>query len=167
MSKHLTGSKRLAVIQRWINGHDDPDWEVLPTRKEGKYIVKKRETPIRKVQKTEEEESPENQEPEDEEIEEVEEKPKKAPKVPKKPPKSTFDPTINLEILNQLKLFGEEMERKRQKKMIKEVVNKQMHKKKAPAPPPQEIEEPEPEIEMQPQQPIFRSRRGRIFEGLY
>ena len=161
MSKHLTGSKRLAVIQRWINGHDDPDWEVLPTRKEGKYIVKKRETPIRKVQKTEEEESPENQEME----EEVEEKPKKAPKVPKKPPKSTFDPTINLEILNQLKLFGEEMERKRikkeQKRMIKEVMNKEARK----APPPPEPE-PEPEPQPVPMQYPYR-RRNRIFEGLY
>lgn len=161
MSKHLTGSKRLAVIQRWINGHDDPDWEVLPTRKEGKYIVKKRETPIRKVQKTEEEESPENQEME----EESPETPKKAPKVPKKPPKSTFDPTINLEILNQLKLFGEEMERKRikkeQKRMIKEVMNKEARK----APPPPEPE-PEPEPQPVPMQYPYR-RRNRIFEGLY
>mgnify|MGYP001112052502 CR=1 FL=1 len=161
MSKHLTGSKRLAVIQRWINGHDDPDWEVLPTRKEGKYIVKKRETPIRKVQKTEEEESPENQEME----EESQETPKKAPKVPKKPPKSTFDPTINLEILNQLKLFGEEMERKRikkeQKRMIKEVMNKEARK----APPPPEPE-PEPEPQPVPMQYPYR-RRNRIFEGLY
>ena len=46
MSKHLTGSKRLAIIQRWINGHDDPNWEVLPTRREGKYIVKKRTEPL-------------------------------------------------------------------------------------------------------------------------
>ena len=161
MSKHLTGSKRLAVIQRWINGHDDPDWEVLPTRKEGKYIVKKRETPIRKVQKTEEEESPENQEIE----EESQETPKKVPKVPKKPPKSTFDPTINLEILNQLKLFGEEMERKRikkeQKRMIKEVMNKEARK----APPPPEPE-PEPEPQPVPMQYPYR-RRNRIFEGLY
>ena len=161
MSKHLTGSKRLAVIQRWINGHDDPDWEVLPTRKEGKYIVKKRETPIRKVQKTEEEESPENQEME----EESQETPKKVPKVPKKPPKSTFDPTINLEILNQLKLFGEEMERKRikkeQKRMIKEVMNKEARR----APPPPEPE-PEPETQPVPMQYPYR-RRNRIFEGLY
>ena len=55
MSKHLTGSKRLAVIQRWINGHDDPEWEVFPTRTEGKYIVKQRKTPLpEKTQETEE-----------------------------------------------------------------------------------------------------------------
>ena len=46
MSKHLTGSKRLAVIHRWLNGMDDPDWEVLPTKKKDKYIVKLRTTPI-------------------------------------------------------------------------------------------------------------------------
>ena len=77
MSKHLTGSKRLAVIQRWINGHDDPEWEVFPTRTEGKYIVKQRKTPLpEKTQETEEiEETPETEEieetPETEEIEET------------------------------------------------------------------------------------------------
>ena len=48
MSKHLTGSKRLQVIQNWLNGRDDPDWDVLPTKKENKYIVKRRTEPLAK-----------------------------------------------------------------------------------------------------------------------
>ena len=46
--KYLTGSKRLAIITRWINGIDDPDYDVFPTRKEGKYIVKPRKSTMTK-----------------------------------------------------------------------------------------------------------------------
>ena len=178
MTKHLSGSKRLAVIQRWINGHDDPDWEVLPTRKEGKYIVKKRETPIEKVEKVEETQEPEEVE-EPEEVPEPVQKPIKVKQKVQKPPKnietSNYDPTINLEILNQLKLLGEEMktkrEKKEQKRMIKEVVNKQIRK---PKPyyveeypqieqPPQQMEIEQPQMEIQPK--IYQ-RRNRIFEDM-
>ena len=45
MSKtYLRGSKRLAIIQNWLNGKEDDNWEVLPTKKDGKYIVKARES---------------------------------------------------------------------------------------------------------------------------
>ena len=193
MSKHLTGSKRLAVIQRWINGHDDPEWEVFPTRTEGKYIVKQRKTPLHeKTQETEEieetpeteeidefEETPETEETEEtQETEEIEEKPKKLKKQPKtrKPQKSLYDPTMGLEILNQLKLLGEEMKtqrkRKEQKRLIKEVVDKRMYKKK-------KYQEPEPEpvqyeqVEEVPEQmeyeiPIrMNSNKRHIFEDMY
>lgn len=46
MSKYVTGLKRNQLIQRWLQGVEDPDYEVFPTKKEGKYIVKKRVTPI-------------------------------------------------------------------------------------------------------------------------
>ncbi len=161
MSKHLTGSKRLAVIQRWINGHDDPDWEVFPTRKEGKYIVKKRETPIQKVQESEEENEEIEENSENEEIEKV-----KTPKIPKKSPRNqVFDQTVNLEILNQLKLLGDEIKRKREKKeqkrMIKEVVTKQYSKPPPPPPPPQQEYYEEP-----PEQYIPRTRRNHIFDDI-
>ena len=195
MSKHLTGSKRLAVIQRWINGHDDPEWEVFPTRTEGKYIVKQRKTPIpEKTQETEEieesEETPETEEieeieetPETEETsetEEIEEKPRKAKKQPKpqkpqKLQKQFYDPTMGLEILNQLKLLGEEMKtqrkRKEQKRLIKEVVDKRMYKKKKYAEPESEPAEYE-QIEEVPEQmeyeiPIrMNSNKRHIFEDM-
>lgn len=191
MTKHLTGSRRLAIIQRWINGHDDPDWEVLPTRKEGKYIVKQRTQPIRETQKVEE--SSENSETEKvEETPETEifqETPKKLK--PPKPPKSQnvsqgYDPTINLEILNQLRLLGEEIknkrEKKEQKRLIKEAVNKQIYKPKKYYPKEviyqqtpnnfqqEQAPEPEPYVEPQPvpqsvPQPV--RRRNRIFEDMY
>ena len=44
MTQYIKGTKRLAIIKRWLQGIDDPEYDVLPTRKEGKYIVKKRET---------------------------------------------------------------------------------------------------------------------------
>ena len=184
MTKHLSGSKRLAVIQRWINGHDDPDWEVLPTRKEGKYIVKKRETPIEKVEKVEETQEVEEIPTEPEEVPEPVQKPVKVkPKAPK-PPKNTetqnYDPTINLEILNQLKLLGEEMktkrEKKEQKRMIKEVVNKQIRKPRNYYPQeqlyiqqPSHVEEEQPAIEPQQQEietPKIYRRRNRIFDDI-
>lgn len=187
MSNHLSGSKRLAVIQRWINGHDDPNWEVLPTRREGKYIVKKRATPLEESYDTpqETEENSEN--------EVFEEKPKKVKPPKMKTPKpqkipETQDPTVNLEILNQLKLLGEEIkmkrEKKEQKRMINEAVNKQIMKPKPyypqsrleypqeysyqqPIPqqpmPQQAPSEPEPYVE-QYVQPMMFQRRNRIFD---
>ena len=165
--KYLTGSKRLAIITRWLNGIDDPNFEVFPTRKEGKYIVKPRKTNLNQTTKdtneecealsetksTEQPEQDRNEqnESEQESIEECEAlsetKPKVATKVTReiksipKPkikqtnvntPNQFYDPTINIEILNQLKLLGEEFkmerEKKEQKRMIKEVVQKQITK---------------------------------------
>ncbi|KAK8895991.1 hypothetical protein M9Y10_013877 [Tritrichomonas musculus] len=143
--KYLTGSKRLQIIQRWLNGVDDPEYDVFPTRKEGKYIVKPRKTTMttdineEPTEKTEQE-----QEPIELEQDEPIEQPKITPKTkqitrPKAKQQTnlntsyqTYDPTINIEILNQLKLLGEEFklkrEKKEQKRMIKEVVQKQIAK---------------------------------------
>ena len=176
MSNHLSGSKRLAVIQRWINGHDDPNWEVLPTRKEGKYIVKKRAQPLEEFEETPEE---------PEEIEEpqvYEEKPRKVktprmkfPKSPKAP--ENQDPTINLEILNQLKLLGEEIktkrEKKEQKRLIQEAIEEQRYKQTKgyypqeymyQQPPPQQIPQEQPQQYEQYSQPMMFQRRNRIFD---
>lgn len=164
MTKYLTGSKRLQVIQRWLQGHDDPEYDVLPTKKEGKYIVKKRKEPLKvnneepenleketnndRLRSVENEENNDLSENEDSESDHntEKEKPIKANKQPKKtmkaktskrsepPPQSNmYDPTINLEILNQLKILGDEIkakrEKKEQKRMIKEVVQKQFVKR--------------------------------------
>ena len=168
--KYLTGSKRLQIINKWLRGIDDPNFDVYPTRKEGKYIIKPRkstmttdvnEEPIDQTEQTQNDLSPapEQNEPEQEEpIEGLRTiydrgirdapgqslQPKIVPK-PKQIPKpkfkqqtnlntsyQTYDPTINIEILNQLKLLGEEFklkrEKKEQKRMIKEVVQKQIAK---------------------------------------
>lgn len=190
MSKHLTGSKRLQVIQNWLNGREDPDWDVLPTKKENKYIVKRREQPLTKpppepLTKTETIEEKAVGQNSDTPEEPAEEKP-----IPKKPiieeqPKQVYDPTINIEILNQLKLLGEEFKnekaKKEQKKMIKDVIQKQMRKPYYPqfTQPQyinalsQEVQEPnqiedeseEEPIPVIPPQPI-RRRRNNIFSDM-
>lgn len=43
MSKYVKGIKRNQIIQRWLQGIEDQDYEVFPTKKDGKYIVKLRE----------------------------------------------------------------------------------------------------------------------------
>ena len=166
MSKHLTGSKRLQVIQNYLNGREDPEWNVLPTKKENKYIVKRRTEPLKIEQ------------PIEHPIEEPKEQPIEEPKqiapppIPPPIPKPVYDPTINIEILNQLKLLGEEMKQKREKKeqkrMIKEVVHKQMNKPRYIYTQPQEPNEIEEEVN-EPQimpQPIYR-RRNNIFSDIF
>ena len=206
MSKRVPQSKRLQVIQKWINGRDDPEYEVFPCKKEGKYIVRPRKQPL--IEDKSEDKS-EEAKPiiEDNKIEQpkpiiednniIEEqqpkiskpKPKtiideEQPKIYK--PKSVYDPTINIEILNQLKLLGEEIkserEKKEQKKMMKEVFHKEMnkqHKNFYQYTQPQYIEDSnqieesddgssEEQITPRPQpkpQPIMR-RRNNIFSDI-
>ena len=203
MTQYIKGTKRLAIIKRWLQGIDDPEYDVLPTRKEGKYIVKKRETNITTKPENEghspETKSLDTNEPQiddtneidksieqdnitDETIEKEPIKPiaKKQPKqikktttktitqsIPKQVAKqSTLDSTVNLEILEQLKLLGDEIrgkrERKEQKQLIKHVVEKQLSEKK-----PQTLEYVQSQEDdydyysEEEQQPIFKSRIKR------
>ncbi|WP_334097085.1 hypothetical protein [Helicobacter typhlonius] len=166
MSRYLSGSKRLAVIQRWINGHDDPNWEVLPTKKEGKYIVKPRKTPISEDSGENSENDNIEESPINTESESDEEPPRKAP--PTKTRKTQqYDPTVNEEILKQLKSLGEEMkiqrEKKEQKRLINEAIDKRIRKPRK-----QQVQEDD-ELEEEPQlyyQPQTFSRRNRIFEDM-
>lgn len=50
--KRVTGSKRLQIIQNWLRGRDDPDYEVFPSKTEGKYIIKPRKQPLEKNNST-------------------------------------------------------------------------------------------------------------------
>ena len=184
--KYLTGSKRLQIIQRWLNGVDDPEYDVFPTRKEGKYIVKPRNETIKQTTKEVNEEATEQeQEPIEPEQEEPEQslQPKTTPK-PKQIPKPKFrqqtnindqsyDPTINIEILNQLKLLGEEFklkrEKKEQKRMIKEVVQKQIAKPRMQynytEPDYKQLPNQDEEMIEQPQ-PTLTRRRNNIFADI-
>ncbi len=156
MSKYVKGLKRQQIIQRWLQGIDDKEYEVFPTKVENKYIVKKRVEPL-----------PESNEPVDEQVDEpvtekVDEqvddtvteevkpsppkpKPKPSPTVPKRIRERHISPedrrsdsnpadlTVSYEILNQLKELGNELKQQRikkeQKSMIKQVVQKQMTKR--------------------------------------
>lgn len=216
MSSTLRGSKRLQVIQRWLQGIDDPIWEVFPTKKEGKYIVRQRKTPL-----TPQTQSPEvDNEDDPVDVEETDqsidtephediidnEEPSTPPSKPKPKPKSSvtrkqpqpvkkpqytssFDPTINLEILNTLKSLGDEIKREReekaQKRMMKQVVHKELYgnyNRRTPFNDPYEHEnlkprnnekieyddeyEDEPTPIQQPQ-PTYPRRRNNIFADIY
>ena len=154
MSKRLSNSKRLQLINKWLRGIDDDEYEVFPCKTEGKYFVRPRKTKLKQTTKNVEEKTiPKEQkeiesiknESEQESIEEPKETPKttnEIKSIPKPKIRQTnvttsnqfYDPTINIEILNQLKLLGEEFknerEKKEQKRMIKEVVQKQITKPK-------------------------------------
>ena len=194
MAAHVRGSKRLKIIQNYLNGKEDDVFEVFPTKTEGKYIVRKRTEPIAKPQ-VEPIVKPSVEPPIEPQVEPIA-KPQVEPPVVEQPiakPKSTpqpiYDPTINIEILKQLKLLGEEMksnrEKKEQKRMIKEVVNKQMMKQpRYNYTQPQYIQEPNdksfdlaqakaceveqeepPEMPPPIQQPL--RRRNNIFSDIY
>lgn len=125
MSKQIRGSKRLAIIQRWLQGHDDENYEVLPTRTEGKYIVRERKKPVIESNDDDITNESNDNEATDDDYEE--------PQIPTRHRRTkTNDPTINYEILDELKRLGEEMkinrQRKEQKQLMKEVFRKQMNK---------------------------------------
>lgn len=169
---YIKGSKRLAIIQRWLQGIDDPDYDVLPTKKEGKYILKKRITQPTHSSEPDEKEDPNNEEQDTSDVNDCSRRiasqsyeqptppqtlsecamhPQPKPVNPKpiaRKPKPTaqqpddrlclsqlthepaYDPTLNLEILETLKLLGDEIrtkrERKQQKQLINQVIDKRM-----------------------------------------
>ena len=173
MSKRVPQSKRMQLIDKWLRGIEDEEFEVFPSKTEGKYFVRKRKEPLKSSQQKDEPiiEEPPKDEPKEE--------PKPiSPQAPPTIPKSSatvYDPTIGVEILNQLKLLGEEMKQKREKKeqkrMIKEVMQKQMDKRRYQYTIPQYIQEPneiddDEEIDEPLPQPILR-RRNNIFSDMY
>ena len=147
----VRGKKRMEIIKKFIDGEEDPDYEVIPTVTEGKYFVRPRKgSRHQKVkQKTEDEQSLDDVD-EEEAIEEQRRNGLREPlrdKVPKqKEPKQQvpkgalkqseqvfYDPTISYQILEQLKLLGEEQRLKRtkkeQKKLVKHQIQKQLRRK--------------------------------------
>ena len=183
MSKtYLRGSKRLSIIQNWLNGKDDDDWEVLPTKKDGKYIVRERQsmpkpakTSKKDLQVPQDNNTDNNDNTNDNDNNESDNVPIKRV-VPQqqtikhiKSKHKNIDPTVNLQILEQLKLLGSEIkyerERKQQKQLIKNQINKQLNKSQPQQiiytnPEQQKQSEPEPQPQpQQPQQYIPKRRR--------
>lgn len=147
-SKYVRGVKRNQIIQRWIQGIEDPDYEVFPTKKDGKYIVKLRENKISDPSETE----PNNiqiksqSDDIDSEPDVMQTTPspnvmqttpspnvmQTKPSVPKMRNHDSNQQTINLEILEQLRNLGEEIRsdryKREQKQYIKQIVNKELNK---------------------------------------
>ncbi|WP_300485483.1 hypothetical protein, partial [uncultured Brachyspira sp.] len=67
MSKRLSNSKRLQLINKWLRGIDDEDFEVFPCKTEGKYFVRPRKNKLKQTTKDVSEE-PESIQEEPEEI---------------------------------------------------------------------------------------------------
>lgn len=155
MSKqYLTGIQRLKVIKEYLDGKENPDWEVFPTRKEGKYIIKKRliempterneakstnrvgeedsteETGCENINEQSDNDQPANPQPL---LKESNVKMKQRGSIVQRSLEGRSngsESAINFEILKQLKTLGEEMraerEAKKQKKLIKQTVQSQM-----------------------------------------
>ena len=47
MSDYVRRLKRQQIKERWKLGHGDPDYDVLPTKEDIKYIVHKRVEPLK------------------------------------------------------------------------------------------------------------------------
>ena len=178
--EYLRGTKRLAIIQKWLNGHEDENYEVWPTRKEGKYIVKKRERKIdKKADDKEIDEKAEEEEDGDkiEEEEDIDEEPEVEPVKPKlKPkPKPKIIPRIRnddsyliYQILIQLQHITEILEMNREDKerdrIIKQIVNETMRLQEKNKEDKNEEQEMENIYEQPIQMPI--KRRNRIFADM-
>ena len=165
----VRGKKRMEIIKKFLEGEEDPDYEVIPTVTEGKYFVRPRKgsKSKNKSQKSKQETKDDDKitdksdeqslddiddDVTDEAIEEQKQKQNglseplrdKVPKNKKKEPKLKqqvvkkseqvfYDPTISYQILEQLKLLGEEQRLKRtkkeQKKLVKHQIRKQLKQK--------------------------------------
>lgn len=144
-SKYVRGVKRNQIIQRWLQGIEDPEYEVFPTKKEGKYIVKLRETKLvdqtnNDVDKQSVDVDVDKQSVDVTNDVESETESTPPPVIKQRRPRTSSstipstrpDSTINLEILEQLRNLGEEIRndrfKKEQKQYIKHVVNKELSK---------------------------------------
>ena len=144
-SKYVRGVKRNQIIQRWLQGIEDPEYEVFPTKKEGKYIVKLRETKLEDqtnndVDKQSVDVDVDKQSVDVDNDVESETESTPPPVIKQRRPRTSSstipstrpDSTINLEILEQLRNLGEEIRndrfKKEQKQYIKHVVNKELSK---------------------------------------
>ena len=171
----VRGKKRMEIIKKFLEGEEDPDYEVIPTVTEGKYFVRPRKgsksknksqnglsEPLRdKVPKSKQETKDEQSDDDvdDEAIErskdhELRRSEEQKQKNKKKEPKQRqqvvkqshsnqsfqelYDPTISYQILEQLKLLGEEQRLKRtkkeQKKLVKHQIQKQLKRKEQQEP---------------------------------
>lgn len=144
-SKYVRGVKRNQIIQRWLQGIEDPEYEVFPTKKEGKYIVRLRETKLvdqtnNDVDKQSVDVDVDKQSVDVTNDVESETESTPPPVIKQRRPRTSSstipstrpDSTINLEILEQLRNLGEEIRndrfKKEQKQYIKHVVNKELSK---------------------------------------
>ena len=133
----IRGKKREEYVREWLEGKENPDIEVIPTKVEGKYIVRER------VKNKNEKSEDQNVNVEGQNLEINNDKNNIVPEnnvtennvpEPNAPLSNVPEPNISLEILNQLKMLNEykmkKLEKKEKKKEIKKVVRKEFIKNK-------------------------------------
>ena len=92
----VRGNKWKELIDKWLSGEEDEEYEVRPTKTEGKFIVKKRVS-----QRDEVHESKSIEETREEECDE------RNSGKPLHNNKSWLDQSTSLQILEQLRFLGE------------------------------------------------------------
>lgn len=136
----IRGKKRQEYIEKWLRGEEDPEIEVIPTKNEGKYIVRPREQkePEQVLPPATSASQPQQPQVSDKRLDDSssyyseyeEEEEKQEPVIKRSKSKRINQNDIQLEILHQLRLLGEETIRKREKKErkkeMKHVVRKEM-----------------------------------------
>ena len=45
----VKGNKRKQLIEEWLRGEENSEYEVKPTRREGKYIIRKRDKSAERI----------------------------------------------------------------------------------------------------------------------
>ena len=139
MTSPIRGRKRQEYIDNWLRGEEDPNIEVIPTRSEGKYIVRQKVTaseisnnnPAETHNTKEEDDNPDNTKEQDDnpdingESDKIDENP-----TIEKPVNNTIqlDQSLTMDILNQLKMINDERREKREKKEKKKQLRHAIHK---------------------------------------
>ena len=185
-NSRVRGSKRKELIEKWLNGEEDEEYEVKPTRTEGKFVIRKRKNDIREGNESisDAELKPSEESP-NQNISESHERIKslstecEAPtalniREPKtKRNKKEAENTLN-QILEQLRILGEQQksreERKQRKRETKMEIFKHMNSLKQYNHEPDYSESSDEEIrEQQPtlNKPILVRRRLNLLNGIH
>jgi hypothetical protein len=163
------------VIEKFLQGEEDPEWQVKPTSTNGKYIITRRKVQLEPVEHSEEKPTEEEKPPEEEKKIEPE-KPKKIepPPEPKIPypsqPLPISQPILGneyaIEILNELRAMGENKRKREAKREQKKEIKRQV-RKHIPSPvipPSSDDDDDEDTFYVQPPQPepIQLPQRRRV-----
>ena len=189
-NSRVRGSKRKELIEKWLNGEEDEEYEVKPTRTEGKFVIRKRKNDIREGNESisdaelkPSEESPNQNISESHErikslsaSEATTDEPKshsEASPILSKRNKKQKQNTLN-QILEQLRILGEQQksreERKQRKRETKMEIFKHMNSLKQYNREPDYSESSDEEIrEQQPtlNKPILVRRRLNLLNGIH
>jgi hypothetical protein len=152
-------------MDKWLNDEEDPNYEVIAGKEEGKFTVRKRKPTKPEPEPEPECEDESNPKPPDAKPKcDPEPSPKtveyqKRLKETRKKPKQN---ETNVQILEYLKLLGDDLENRKKKKEMKKEVKYQIAKNTVPVE--EEYETQEPEVQTYIQYPIRQRRKINIVE---